>query len=157
VAARVKIDWPKARLYSRKQLNLYQYRTARDIETVAKRRAPVRKPNENGRVGGALRASIGLDHKVRGRKIVSRVGSGLHYALVTITGADPHIIRARRKKALVFRWKKARPDLVIAKGKWKGYVALRQVHHPGMEGQDWLVTPFVRIAKARGYQVVVTL
>ena len=128
-----------------------------DIETVAKRRAPVRKPNENNRVGGALRASIGTKRTASGFKIVHRVGSGLNYARVTLTGADPHVIRPRRKKALVFKWNKARPDLVIAKGKWAGYVALNKVDHPGMEGTDWLIAPFVRIAGARGYSTVVTL
>lgn len=154
---RIVIDRPKAKLYARRQMNIYQLSTAKDIETVARRRAPVRKPNENGRLGGALRASIGTDTWVTGFKIRTRVGSGLKYARVTLKGADPHVIRPRHKKALVFKWNKARPDLLIVKGKWKGYVALKVVHHPGMEGVDWLITPTIRIAGARGYRVVITL
>jgi hypothetical protein len=157
VPARIVIDRKKAKEYARHQMNVHQLETAASIETVAKRRAPVRKPNENGRLGGALRESIGTTTWIRGFKIRTRVGSGLRYARVSITGADPHIILPKRRKALVFKWNKARPDLVITRGKWKGYVALRKVHHPGMEGTDWLVTPTVRIATARGYRVVITL
>jgi hypothetical protein len=118
--------------------------------------APVRRPNENNRPGGRLRASIGNRVTSRGFKVLGRVGSSVRYALVVHTGAAPHVILPRRKKALAFKWKKAYPHLVTRSGKWKGYVMLPIVHHPGMKGTEYLTTPLIKYGRQMGFKVIIT-
>lgn len=128
-------------------------RTARQIEEGAKRLAPVRKPNENHRPGGRLRASIGTKEFTHGFVASARVGSKVRYALVVHQGADPHDILPRHKKVLAFRWNNAPDHLVVKHGKWKGFVFLKKVKHPGMKGISYLTTPLHIAGLRNGFRV----
>jgi hypothetical protein len=124
------------------------------METSAKMRCPVRKPNENHRPGGALRASIGSKVSYPSvYKVEGRVGSKKNYTLVAHEGARPHIIRPRHKRMLSFKWNKAHPDMVTKHGRYAGHVLLSQVRHPGMKGRDFLTAPLRAIAPLRGYKI----
>lgn len=132
-------------------------RTARGVEEGAKRLAPVRKPNENGRSGGQLKASIGTKVTVRNTGVTARVGSSKKYAEPAHQGANFHIIRARKKRFLSFKWDKAAGYgvPVTQKGKHKGKVALKSVRHPGMDGVRYLTTPLLVVGKLEGFRVSV--
>lgn len=116
--------------------------------------APVRKPNENNRPGGRLRASIGTKITPRVTTVTARVGSKVKYALVVHTGAAAHIIRPRKKRVLSFKWKKAAPHLVTKKGPYRGRVALLKVNHPGMKGVPYLTQPLRITGEGMGFRVV---
>ena len=79
---------PVIKTYTRNQATLLVARTAREVEESAKRLAPVRKPNENGRAGGRLRASIGTRMGGTTYVVTARVGSRLNYAEPAHQGAN---------------------------------------------------------------------
>lgn len=121
------------------------------IEGEAKRIAPVRKPNENGRSGGRLRSSIGTQMTVAPYHVRARVGSRVNYALAAHQGARPHVIRPRRKQFLSFKWDKAAGyGIPVTK---RGKVQLKKVNHPGMDGSQYLVRPLVLTGRLRGFRV----
>lgn len=153
VANRVRIDRPKAKLFARQLATQHVAKTVRRIEELAKREAPVRRPNENDRPGGRLRASIG--YKIDPGPIVhARVGSRVKYAEPAHQGAQWHYIRARRKKFLAFKWNAAPPEIVVKSGKWKGFVFLKSVKHPGMKGKPYLTGPLLVVGRQMGFRVV---
>lgn len=116
--------------------------------------APVRKPNENNRPGGRLRASIGTKMNVRTTTVTAKVGSRVRYALVVHTGANFHVIRPRKKRMLSFKWKKAPAWMVTKKGRYKGRVMLPKVNHPGMDGTPYLTQPLLVVGTGMGFRVV---
>jgi hypothetical protein len=133
---------------------LYVAKAASRIESAAKAMAPVRKPNENNRPGGRLRASIGTKMVVRTTTVTARVGSRVRYALVVHTGADFHVIRPRKKRMLSFKWKKAPAHLVTQRGRHRGRVLLARVNHPGMRGVPYLTDPLKVTGPGMGFRVV---
>lgn len=135
------------------QASLWVARTARGVEEGAKRLAPVRKPNENGRSGGRLRASIGTKMTVKNTGVTARIGSKLNYAEPAHQGANFHIIRPRRKKFLSFKWNKAAQyGIPLTR---RGKVQLTKVRHPGMDGVRYLTTPLLVVGKLEGFRVSV--
>jgi hypothetical protein len=126
-------------------------RTADAIEGEARRIAPVRKPNENGRSGGRLRNSIRTKMTVSVYHAKARVGSRVKYALPAHQGASPHIIRPRRKQFLSFKWDKAAGYGIPVTE--RGKVQLKRVRHPGMDGSQYLVRPLVLLGRKNGFRV----
>lgn len=119
----------------------------------ARRIVPKRQPNPNHIVGGKLERSI--TWTVERRAVVHGwLGSPLDYARVVHKGARPHVIRPRRRNALVFKWEKAHRDTVIKHGKWAGYTVRQRVNHPGMKGTTYLTTPLVVIGLRKNWRVV---
>jgi hypothetical protein len=113
----------------------------------------VRKPNENGRLGGALRASIETKVTVTHSLVSARVGSRKRHAHVAHQGAKAHVIRPRTKKFLSFKWNKAAQyGIPLTK---RGKVQFTKVSHPGMDGVKYLTTPLLVAGKAAGFRVTV--
>lgn len=73
-------------------------------------------------------------------KVTSGVTNRVKYAGAVHDGARPHIIRARRKKALRFRM--------------GGHVVIvKSVRHPGNRARPWLTRALREVAPARGFRV----
>lgn len=154
--ARLKLNPLIVKTFARNRATLHVAKTARQIETAAKRLAPVRKPDPpRNTPGGRLRASIGTKMGGTTYHVVARVGTRLKYAEYPHSGARPHIIRARRKRLLVFPWPDGPAHLVRRKGKWAGYVFLPKVKHPGQKATRFLTRPLVGIGRAQGFRVSV--
>lgn len=153
MAVRVKIRKTEARLYARAVLMKYTRQTLAEMLNSARVIAPARGPNPSNVVGGHLKHSLKWKIEIK-RTITGVLGSDLEYARVVHKGARPHVIRPRRRKALVFKWTKAHPDTVIKSGKWAGYTVRQEVHHPGMKGTTYLTTPLVIIGLRRNWRVV---
>lgn len=154
MASRLVLDKPKVKMFALETTARFVAKTAALVETAAKNEAPVRKPNENNRPGGRLRASIGSKLSKRTYVITARVGSRVRYAEVAHEGAKPHIIRPRKKRGLSFKWKKAPSWMVTKRGRYAGRVFLLRVNHPGMKGTSYLTNPLHRIATPLGYRVI---
>jgi hypothetical protein len=151
VASRFNLFKTVTDTFVRNRATLWVAKTADMIEGEARRIAPVRKPTENGRSGGRLRASIGTKMSVSTHKVTARVGSRVNYALAAHQGARPHVIRARRKQFLSFKWNKAAGyGIPVTR---RGKVQLKKVNHPGMDGSQYLVRPLVLTGRRRGFRV----
>lgn len=151
MASRFKMYKTVTDTFVRNRATLWVARTADMIEGEARRIAPVRKPNENNRSGGRLRASIGTKMTVSVHHIQARVGSRLKYAEVAHQGAGFHVIRPRRKQFLSFKWSKAAGyGIPLTR---RGKVQLKKVNHPGMDGSQYLVRPLVLTGRLRGFRV----
>lgn len=151
MASRFVMNVPETRRFAQTQATLLVARTARQTEEGAKREAPVRKPNENGRSGGRLRASIGTRLTVTVYRVTARVGSRLKYAEPAHQGANFHRIRPRRKQFLSFKWNKAAQyGIPVTK---RGMVQFKSVRHPGMDGTQYLVKPLIVAGKKNGFRV----
>lgn len=125
------------------------------MEAMAKADAPVRQPNENGRLGGTLRASIGRNMGGTITEVVGTVGSKLDYAAAANSGAEFHIIRAKRKRVLSFKWDKGPAYIKRTRGgRYDGHVAFKFVHHPGMDGNGYLTRALRVVGKGMGFRVV---
>ena len=125
------------------------------MEAMAKADAPVRKPNENGRLGGRLRASIGRTMGGTMTQVDGRVGSNLDYAAAANSGAEFHIIRAKRKQVLSFKWDKGPAYIPRTRGgRYDGHVAFKFVRHPGMDGNGYLTRALRVVGRGMGYRVV---
>lgn len=151
MASKFVMDKLATQVYVRRTANVYVGRAADEMEGMARRIAPVRKPNENGRSGGRLRASIGTKSRGSTHTITYRVGSRLRYADPAHQGASPHMIYPRRKKFLSFKWKKAAQyGIPVTR---RGKVQLKSVSHPGMKGKSYLTTPLVIVGLKYGFRV----
>lgn len=156
MASRFRLDRQKANQLARFLATNYVAQTSRLIEHDAKVAAPVRKPARGEPAGGALRASIGTDLRVRGQfRVDSTVGSRMRYALVVHKGARKHRIRPKTKRMLSFYWDKAPAHLVTQHGPYKGKVLLYSVRHPGMRGTRYLTVPLLYWGHLRGFKVYV--
>lgn len=90
---------------------------------------------------GYMRGRHSVDLRVGKRRAVGRVIVSTRYALAVHDGAAPHVIRARRKQALRF--------------KFRGRVVIvRSVRHPGNEGRPWLAIALREVALKEGYKIV---
>jgi len=98
------------------------------IASQAKKTAPVDTGRYMSSIGATSRAKEGI-HEVRtlGAEIVGRVGSRVKYAPYIELGTPPHIIRAKRKKALSFYWAKLGKTITV-----------KSVQHPGTRARHIL-------------------
>lgn len=151
MASRFMLNRAATNLFVREQATLYVAKLAARIEGAAREEAPVRKPNENGRAGGRLRASIGTKMTVSTYHVRARVGSRVKHAEPAHQGAQRHVIRPRRKQFLSFKWNKAAGyGIPLTR---RGKVQLKRVNHPGMRGVPYLVGPMLTFAPAAGFRV----
>lgn len=147
-------DRPVITAFSRNRATLLVARTAGRVEASAKTLAPVRQPNENGRLGGRLRSSIGTRIGGTAYVVTARVGSKVKYAEPAHQGAEPHVIRPRRKQFLSFKWNKAKQyGIPLTK---RGMVQFKKVNHPGMRGSRYLAVPLMVHGRLGGFRVTVT-
>ena len=145
------MDRLATQVYVRRVAGIHVARAADEMEGMARRIAPVRKPNENGRSGGRLRASIGTKSVGTAHVVTYRVGSRLRYADPAHQGASAHLIRPRKKKFLSFKWNKAAQyGIPVTR---RGKVQLKSVSHPGMKGVSYLTTPLVIVGHKYGFRV----
>ena len=151
MASKFRLNKTVTDTFVRNQATLLVARTADSIESEARHIAPVRAPNENGRSGGRLRASIGTKMTVTTYHVKARVGSRVKYAEPAHQGAGAHPIYPRRKQFLSFKWNKAAGyGIPLTR---RGKVQLKSVRHPGMDGSQYLVRPLVLIGRSRGFRV----
>lgn len=133
---------------------------ARRVEGSAKRQVRV----DSGR----LRTSIGTNITETRFKVRARIGSNVRHALVEHEGAKPHIIMAKRKKALSFYWDKVGAQAFVPRGGYpgRGHMVFRGrnvfmigkgfVNHPGTGGTFYLTHPLVLHGVELGFRVVLT-
>lgn len=107
--------------------------TTRLIMNAARVEAPVRTGN--------LRALIGMKMRVTRTLVIGEVFSKARYSHYVHDATRPHIIRARRRRALRFE---IEPGVVVFR---------RMVMHPGTRGVPFLRRPMARIGTARDYRV----
>lgn len=86
---------------------------------------------------GRLRASGRMEFRIAARGPTGVVEYPVNYAAAVHDGSKPHIIRARKKKALAFEYKGSK-------------VVVRSVRHPGTEGRPFLRMAAEEIASAEG-------
>jgi hypothetical protein len=90
---------------------------------------------------GNMRASHTMDIRVlKASRVIGRVTTRVKYAMAVHEGAQPHIIRPRKKKALKFK----------VGGRT---VIVRSVRHPGNKGRPWLRQAMTEVAHQRGFTV----
>lgn len=151
MASKFVLNKTATQAYVQKVSRQYVARAADEMEGAARRIAPVRKPNENGRSGGRLRASIGTKAGGTASVITYRIGSRVKYAEPAHQGAGPHKIYPRRKQFLSFKWNKAAQyGIPVTR---RGKVQLKSVNHPGMRGKSYLTTPLVIVGHKYGFRV----
>lgn len=110
----------------------YIAETTRMIMNRARIEAPVRTGN--------LRAMIGMRMRVTRTLVIGTVESRAKYSIYVHDPTKPHIIRARRARALRFELP-------------PGHVMFRQlVHHPGTRGNPFLRRPMVAIGTVRDFK-----
>jgi hypothetical protein len=88
---------------------------------------------------GFLRGQHGMTVKTMRTKVKGTVINRAKYAAAVHDGSGPHIIRARKKKALRFE----------VGGK---VVFARSVRHPGTRGRPWLAKAAERAAVTAGFR-----
>lgn len=122
-------------------------KTLDETLALAKRYVPVRKQKPyDRRATGRLKKSL----RKRGPKVLATVvsgsvGSGLRYAAAVHQGAEPHVIRATRKKTLRFYWERRNVDFFGA-----------SVNHPGVPRHSrtqYLYLPLALVGRRNGFIV----
>lgn len=93
---------------------------------------------------GFLRGYHSMNVRVLRTRVKGEVVNRAKYAAAVHDGAKPHIIRARRKKALRFE----------VGGK---VVFARAVRHPGTKGRPWLREAAERTAASSGFRFTRTV
>lgn len=86
---------------------------------------------------GRLRASGRMKVKEAARGPQGIVEYPVKYAAAVHDGTGPHIIRARKKKALAFEWMGRK-------------VIVKSVRHPGTDGRPFLTTAAKEVAAGEG-------
>jgi hypothetical protein len=133
----VEIDKTKANLYVMGKASTLVSQASRGTTAQAKRLVPVKT--------GATRASIGWGFtRVTRNTVTAKVGTPIKYAVPLHDGADPHIIRPRRKKALKFEW-------------MERTVFFKKVHHPGIGSTPFLTVAMRIVCVPLGFRVERTL
>lgn len=156
MAHRLKLDKEAVKRFSHKVAWDHVTLATKRMEAMAKADVPVRQPDENGKLGGRLRASIGRTMGGTWTEVDGKVGSNLDYAAAVHNGADFHIIRPRYKRVLSFKWEKG-PAYIprTVGGRWNDHVAFKFVHHPGMDGTPYLTRALRIVGEGMGFKVVV--
>jgi hypothetical protein len=114
---------------------------------------------------GNLRAGQRMTMRARRTFVAGRVEAPAKYAHFVHDGTKPHIIRARRKKALAFFWLKVGMPVIVPKkpgggtGKRKGkkgvylHIGKGFVRHPGTKARPFLMRALREEATVRGFIV----
>lgn len=120
---RTKIEFARAKVsrYNRETTNLAKYRAPRRT--------------------GLMANSIGSSMRVSSFSIRGKVGTRVKYAAVQNDGSRPHVIRARRKKALRFYWERVGRTVVF-----------REVSHPGTGATQFLTSAGADAARRNGFR-----
>jgi hypothetical protein len=111
--------------------------TVRRITMRVLNRSAILCPVDTGR----LRASGKMAFRTTGLGLVGNVAYPVKYAAAVHDGAGPHIIRARKKRALKFQY---RGQTVFA----------TSVRHPGNRGRPFLVRAAREVAAREGLRFV---
>lgn len=158
--ARFVPDIPQINILSKSHALAEVSKLSRRVENSAKRQVRV----DSGR----LRTSIGIKITETRYKVRARVGSNVRHALVEHDGAKPHVIVARRKKALSFYWDKVGAQAFVPRGGYPGMghmvfrgrnvfmIGKGYVNHPGTSGTFYLTHPLVLHGTELGFRVVLT-
>lgn len=115
--------------------NLYSFQTVRRDTRRVLNRSAILCPVDTGR----LRASGRMKFREGRRGPTGIVEYPVKYAASVHDGSGPHVIRARKKKALAFQ----------LDGRT---VIVKSVRHPGTQGRPFLADAAREVASASGYQ-----
>lgn len=154
MATRYVIDYARLSRLSRQKARAIITLTVAEIRIVARRNVLYRR--YPGRPPRPLRLANSIYGIVRplGDGYYAKVGSNLKYAASVEDGASRHIIRPRAISLgsgfyrtggmLVFYWERV--------GK---VVRRRKVNHPGQRGKHYLRNALLRVARRRGWRVII--
>jgi hypothetical protein len=127
-------------------------------------RAMVLAPKKTGNLANAHQMTM----RARRTYVAGTVENRVKYFMPVHDGSDPYTIRAKRKRALVFYWKRVGMVTVVPKNprtrytgvmksKRKGvrfHIGKGYVDHPRMKGRPFLMRALEEVATARGYKVI---
>lgn len=120
-----------------------------DLTRVVETHARERIADHGNIQTGALITSIRTDTQVWVRKIKSKVGSRRNYAMVIHQGAQPHLIKPRRRTGMKFYWPAGVAGLTVGRVVcFKGVV-----HHPGIRSNKYLLLPLLIDGERMGFRV----
>lgn len=156
--ARIELDRAVVLSVAIGQASPHVFQTTR----MAKNRAEALAPVDTGN----LRGGISMTMRVSQTSVTGRIENRVKYDEWVQRGTAPHTIRAKRAKALAFKWAKAggvqtfvpkRPSgrTGLRKGK-KGvvlWIAKGYVNHPGTKARPYMYRALLDVAVLRGYQV----
>jgi len=103
-------------------------------------RMRVLAPKRTGRMANSAKMTM----RARRTSIVGTVTVSPKYTLPVHNGSRPHIIRARKKRALKFHGR-------------HGVVIVKSVKHPGTRPRPFMWRALVEVAVPRGYKVTRTV
>lgn len=121
---------------------LYKHlnRTAEQVRNRARELCPVKD--------GGLRGSIARQIRLLNGEPIALVGSNKEYAAAVHNGSRPHVIRAKKGKALSFAWASAPSGLKAGRN---GKYAFKFVNHPGTTANPFLQKALDEVmARSRG-------
>lgn len=107
---------------------------------LALNRMRVTAPKRTGRMANSLKMTM----RVRRTSVVGIITASPKYTVPVHEGTRPHIIRARRKRALKFHGR-------------NGVVIVKSVQHPGTKARPFMFRSLVEVAVPRGYRVTRTV
>lgn len=127
-------------------------------------RARILAPKKTGNLANSMQMTM----RARRTFVAGTVESRVKYFMPVHDGSDPYTIRAKRKKALVFYWKRVGLVTVVPKkprsrftgvmkSKRKGvrfHIGKGYVDHPKMKARPFLMRALEEVATARGYKVI---
>lgn len=91
-------------------------------------------------------------------EVLGTVTNTVSYSAVMAEGSRPHVIRAKRKKFLVFHWERgiASPRL-SRRANRKGLFFFKKVNHPGNRRRNgYMTTPLVQFGRRNNFKVTIT-
>jgi hypothetical protein len=124
-------------------------------------RARVLAPKKTGNLANSMQMTM----RARRTFVAGTVESRVKYFMPVHDGSEPYTISAKRKKALVFYWKRVGAVTVVPKKRTgtglrhtkKGvrfFIGKGYVNHPKMKARPFLMRALEEVATARGYKVI---
>lgn len=130
VRVRAEVDRAAARDTAKR----YGFRLVSDVLRQSFNRAQILTPVDTGN----LRSHNRLRVKQRTTRVVGELFNIANYSAAVHNGAQPHIIRPKKKKALKFT---IGGETII----------VRAVRHPGNKARPWLATAVKEVATKNGF------
>lgn len=107
---------------------------------MALNRMRVTAPKRTGRMANSLRMTM----RATRTAVIGTITASPKYTHFVERGTRPHVIRARRKRALKFHGR-------------NGLVIVKSVKHPGTKPRPFMFRSLVEVAVPRGYKVTRTV
>lgn len=115
---------------------------------------------------GNLRGGISMTMRVSQTTVTGRIENRVKYDEFVQRGTEPHTIRAKQAKALVFNWKRmggVRTVVPKKPTKWGGlrkgktgtvlWIGKGYVNHPGTKARPYMYRALREVAGSKGFKV----